>query len=221
MRNLLSLQLTVTATALALLFAASSPARATTLLEMDIDSVTGQAELIFQGTVIASESVQEINGQIRTYVTFQVEEVLKGDYQDATLELSFLGGNINGRGTVVSAMRQPESGESGIYFVESLSENLINPLLGWSQGHFLINSDQRGIRRMTTNSRLPVLDIRPMSEIPELIRRPPGFLSGENGKAMGVIVDETPDRFDRGLTVDQFKARIRELLEKRRQASAQ
>jgi hypothetical protein len=191
--------------------------RATTLLEMDIDSIADQAELVFVGTVVASESVQNINGQYRTYVTFQVEEVLKGSYPGDSLELSFLGGNVNGRGTVVSDSRLPESGETGIYFVESLSENLVNPLLGWSQGHFLISQDQQGIARITTNRREPVLDIQPMSEVPDLIRRPAGLVSGEGGRAMGVLVEETPGPIERGLTVDQFKSRLRRLLENRPQ----
>ena len=194
----------------------ASNSRATTLLEMDIDSVAGQAELIFIGSVIASESIQDINGQYRTYVSFQVQEVLKGSYPGDTLELSFLGGNVNGRGTEVSDLRRPETGESGIYFVESLSENLINPLLGWSQGHFLIRNDQRGIARVTTSGREPVLDIKSMTEVPELIRRPPGLINGAGGNAMGVLVEEAPEQIDRGLTVDQFKTRIRRLLQNRR-----
>ena len=189
--------------------------QATTLLEMDIDSVAGEAELIFLGNVITSQSIQEINGQYRTYVTFQVQEVLKGNHPGDMLELSFLGGNVDGRGTVVSDLRPPKPGETGIYFVESLSENLINPLMGWSQGHFLIHNDQRGIGRVTTNRREPVLDIQPMSEVPTLIRRPAGLVSGEGGRAMGVLVERSVDEIDRGLTVDQFKARIRNLLESR------
>ena len=190
--------------------------QATTLLEMDIDSIAGQAELIFQGTVITSESIQDINGQYRTYVTFQVQEVLKGTYSGDTMELSFLGGSVNGRGTVVSDLRRPEPGETGIYFVESVSEDLINPLLGWSQGHFLIQSDQQGVARVTTNRREPVLDIRPMSEVPDLIRRPPGLVSGRSSRAMGVLVEPATEQIDQGLTVDQFKLQIRRLLESRR-----
>ena len=192
-----------------------SSSQATTLLEMDIDSVAGQAELIFLGSVVASESIQDINGQYRTYVTFEVQEILKGSYPGDTLELSFLGGNVDGRGTVVSDLRRPEPGEAGIYFVESLSENLINPLLGWSQGHFLIQNDSRGIARVTTNRREPVLDIQPMSDVPTLIRRPPGLVSGANSRAMGVLVEQAPELIERGLTVDQFKVRIRRLLERR------
>lgn len=189
--------------------------QATTLLEMDIDSVADRAELIFLGNVLTSESIQNINGQYRTYVTFQVQEVLKGNYPGDSLELSFFGGNINGRGTVVSDLRRPEPGEAGIYFVESLSEDMINPLLGWSQGHFLIRNDQHGIARVTTNRREPVLEIQSMSDVPTLIRRPPGLVSGANSKAMGVLIEQEQEKIDRGLTVDQFKARIRRLLERR------
>ncbi len=191
--------------------------QAATLLNMDIDSIADQAELVFIGTVVASESLQNINSQYRTYVTFQIEEVLKGSYPGDTLELSFLGGTFDGRGSVVSDLRLPEPGETGIYFVESVSENLINPLLGWSQGHFLISQDQQGIARITTNRREPVLDIQPMSEVPDLIRRPPGLVSGDGGRAMGVLVEETPGLIERGLTLDQFKSRLRRLLENRRQ----
>ena len=209
------MKIRVSTALLLLIFLGTTSPQATTLLEMDIDSVAGKAELIFEGTVVASESIQAINGQYRTYVTFQVREVLKGSYTGDTLELSFLGGNVDGRGTVVSDMRRPETGESGIYFVESLNEDLINPLLGWSQGHFLIHNDERGVARITTNRREPVLDIQPMSEVPKLIRRPAGLVSGESGRAMGVLVEQTSKQIGRGLTVDQFKARIRRLLENR------
>lgn len=210
------MRLRATVTFLLSMFLLSTDGYATTLLEMDIDSVVAQAELVFVGTVVDSESIREINGQYRTHVTFRVQEVLKGDHPEQTLELRFLGGSVNGRGTVVSDLRRPEIGESGIYFVESVSENLINPLLGWSQGHFLIHDDEQGNSRVTTNRREPVRDIRSISDIPELIRRPPGLVTGETGKAMGVVVEDDPDRIDQGLTVEQFKDRIRLLLEKRR-----
>ena len=35
-------------------------------------------------------------------------------------------------------MSLPKVGETGIYFVESPYVRQVNPLLGWSQGHFLI-----------------------------------------------------------------------------------
>ena len=52
----------------------------------------------------------------------------------------------------------PESQRRGHYFVESVNRNLVNPLLGWSQGHYLIY-EQNGERRVSTVNDKPVTDV--------------------------------------------------------------
>ena len=144
------------------LFAFSS-ASATTILGMDIDKVAADAEFVFEGSVIDSETRQDSSsGIISTYVTFQINDIIKGHYTGDSVELKFMGGVFNGQIVQVSGMRIPEIAEQGIYFVESMSRDLINPLIGWSQGHFII-VDDNGTRRISTAGNQPVLDVEAVS----------------------------------------------------------
>lgn len=121
----------------------SGPVRASTLQPFTFEEMAQQAGLIFQGSVTDTREVSQ-DGLIYTYVRFQVEDVIKGYYPGEQVELRFLGGSENGRRLVVTDSGIPREGERGIYFVESLTASLINPLLGWSQGHYLIRSTESG-----------------------------------------------------------------------------
>ena len=133
----------------------STTGLATTILGMDIDKVAKDAEFVFEGEVILQETRQDSNsGIVNTYVTFAIVDVLKGDYSANTIELKFAGGTFNDQIVEVSGLVIPKEGEQGIYFVESTSRNLLNPLLGWSQGHFLIH-EELGERSMRTVDQKP------------------------------------------------------------------
>ena len=186
---------------------------ATTILGMDIDQIAGDAELIFEGEVIHRETRQDTgNGIISTYVTFSVLDVLKGDFNADSIELRFTGGVINGRMVEISGLIIPDLGEQGIYFVESTSRDLLNPLLGWSQGHFLI-IETGGERRISTVDDRPVTLVQPVSSIPPAIKKPQKIIEGNGEVAAGVMTDANPIMMDRALTVDEFKAGILRLIE--------
>tara|TARA_B100002003_G_scaffold247826_1_gene280187 strand:- start:2573 stop:3256 length:684 start_codon:yes stop_codon:yes gene_type:complete len=188
-------------------------ATATTVLEMDIDNIARDAELIFEGTVLVSEARKDTNsGIIHTYVTFQIIDIIKGNYGANDLELKFMGGEVNGEIVQVSGLTIPEAGERGIYFVESLSRDLINPLLGWSQGHFIVLEDDEE-SRISTIERLPVSKIESVADIPPVIRKPQLVLEGNDSAAAGVIIEPNAAMIDRALSVDEFKTSIMELLE--------
>lgn len=186
---------------------------ATTILGMDIDKVAADAEFVFEGTVVNSETRQDSNsGIISTYVTFQIDDIVKGDYSGDSLELKFMGGVFNGQIVEVSGMRIPEMAEQGIYFVESVSRDLINPLIGWSQGHFII-VDDNGTRRISTAGDQPVLEVQAVSSIPLSIKKPLSLVEGNSDTAAGVMTESSPIMIERALTVEEFKSRIAELLE--------
>ena len=186
---------------------------ATTILGMDIDQIAGDAELIFEGEVIHRETRQDTgNGIISTYVTFSVLDVLKGDFNADSIELRFTGGVINGRMVEISGLIIPDLGEQGIYFVESTSRDLLNPLLGWSQGHFLI-IETGGERRISTVDDRPVTLVQPVSSIPPAIKKPQKTIEGNGEVAAGVMTNASPIMMDRALTVDEFKAGILRLIE--------
>lgn len=185
---------------------------ATTILGMDIDAVAQRAELVFEGQVIQHNTQENAAGMIVTYVTFEVRDVVKGSYSEQFLELKFTGGTLNGQIMEVSGLRMPELNEEGIYFVESISRDLINPLIGWSQGHYIIN-DNEGERRVSTVDRMPVTEIMPTGSIPRAIKRPQAIIDGNADPATGVVTEASPLLIDRAMTVEDFKARIRILTE--------
>jgi hypothetical protein len=193
------------------LFAFSS-ASATTVLGLDIDKVVADAEFVFEGAVINSETRQDSNsGIISTYVTFQINGIIKGDYSGDSIELKFMGGVFNGKIVQVSGMRIPEMAEQGVYFVESMSRDLINPLIGWSQGHFIIHDDN-GTRRISTAGNQPVIEVEAVSAIPRSIKKPQSVVEGNTDIAAGVMTETSPIMIERALTVEDFKSRIADLL---------
>lgn len=202
----------VTALTCSLCLLAFSSASATTILGMDIDKVAADAEFVFEGAVINSETRQDSNsGIISTYVTFQINDIIKGDYSGDSVELKFMGGVFNGQIVQVSGMRIPEMAEQGIYFVESMSRDLINPLIGWSQGHFII-IDDNGTRRISTAGNQPVLEVQAVSSIPSSIKKPLSVAEGNTDIAAGVMTETSPIMIERALTVEEFKSRITDLL---------
>tara|TARA_B110000858_G_C17810077_1_gene480674 strand:+ start:10898 stop:11443 length:546 start_codon:yes stop_codon:yes gene_type:complete len=179
---------------------------------MGIDKIIADAEFVFEGVVIDSETRQNSNnGIISTYVTFQINDIIKGDYSGDSLELKFMGGEFNGEIVEVSGMFIPELAEQGVYFVKSMSRDLINPLIGWSQGHFIINDDD-GTRRISTAGNQPVLEVQPVSSIPSSIKKPLSIAEGNTDIAAGIMTDTSSIMIERALTVEEFKSRISDIL---------
>lgn len=185
---------------------------ATTILGLDIDDVARDAVLIFEGEVLVRETRRDaLSGLINTYVTFNVIDVIKGDYQGETLELRFTGGAFNGQMVDISGLVIPADNEKGIYFVESLDTNMLNPLLGWSQGHYLI-VDDNGTERISTIDNRPVTDVQPVTQIPLVIKKPQALIEGNGEVATGVMTESSAIQINRALTVDEFKSRINSLI---------
>ena len=185
---------------------------ATTILGMDIDEIANQAELIFEGEVLVRETRQNNNtGIINTYVTFQIYDIVKGEFNGDSIELKFMGGTFQEQTVHVSGLTIPSEGEHGIYFVESLNLDLINPLLGWSQGHFIIIARDHEARISTIDHK-PVIQVNSVVEIPISIKKPRAVIEGNNQVAAGIITEAEPLEIDRALTSDEFKIRIKQLL---------
>ncbi|MCY4357595.1 MAG: hypothetical protein OXD01_08745 [Gammaproteobacteria bacterium] len=201
--------------ALVICFMLLSPAvsQATTIARLPIGSIVHGAELIFEGRVL-SHLVQHQSGTgiINTYVIFSVIDVIKGDFDAELVELKFSGGESQEEIFKVNGLRIPAVEEEGIYFVESVYRNLINPLLGWSQGHYVI-SEQNGERLVNTADATPVIDIQPMTDMPASIMTPLDLIDGNIETAAGIMTAITTAATEQALTVQQFKSRIVEILE--------
>ena len=191
----------------ALLLALASTCVATTVLQLTFTEVCDRATLIFEGKVASIEVRREASGKIWTYVTWDVLDVVKGPGVGDRIEFPFLGGTVGDLTLEVGAMQIPKIGEQGIYFIESLERRHVQPLLGWSQGHYLVERDAGGTRRILTPRRRPVRSID--TEI--------DALSGiSRGLARGIVVGQR-GAMDEALAADAFKASIRQSLRPRRQ----
>ncbi len=116
----------------------SQPGLASSILKVNIQQLANQAESVFEGEVVATTPEMNADGSIYTYVDFLLLDVLSGNLNvGETITLRFTGGTVNGL-TLDMGSIIPQTGEHGVYFIESNSTPLINPLYGWSQGHYRI-----------------------------------------------------------------------------------
>lgn len=192
-----------------LLYLACSFAAASTILQVDIDYLLENAELVFQGEVVASEAKEvAASDAVHTSVFFRVDEVIAGSYAAPTLVLEFAGGIAGGKGMRVAGLVQPQAGERGIYFVESIAGGLANPLLGWSQGHFVLQRDSAGRERVMSNRLQPVLGLEAQ---PQARNR---FAPFSEGVARGVQTGRAGESANSAMSITGFKAALREKLQK-------
>ena len=177
---------------------------ATSVREVSMDELLQQSQFVFEGTVTAIEARQNSQRRIHTYVTFEITDIIKGEYPDNIITLRFLGGTVDDVTMVVSDMQLPQEGEHGIYFVESLERFQVNPLYGWSQGHFIVERDGTGSERVMTNRGLPVTRVMDyMSDEPKT----PGkerMHDLSRGVVRDLVVAQEGED-NKAMTVDEFK----------------
>ncbi len=183
---------------------------AATIALIGTEELLQDSELVFDGEVVAVRPEINQYGRIYTFVEFQINEVLLGEFDPVTtegmLELRFTGGTALGIGLDVG-VRIPELGERGIYFVEQVAPGLINPLLGWEQGHFIVNSEgvvvagnDREVRGMELQAQSSTTQIS--SGVAKGIATAPAY-----DESLAFSVGEPPA----AMSVTAFKNRIREL----------
>lgn len=184
---------------------------AASVRQVNIDEMLEQCQFVFEGNVVSVEARENSQKRIHTYVTFEIRDVIKGDYPSDSITLSFLGGTVGDVTMAVSDMKFPQIDEHGIYFVESLSKAQVHPLYGWSQGHFLVEADDSGLDRVMTNSREPVTGLEGGGAVEQMKSEP---LQGPSkGVASGLTLAQTKKEI-RGLTADEFKTALHERMRK-------
>ncbi len=197
--------------AMVLMLVVSLSTVASTLLQMSFGEIAKGAELIFEGRVLAVEPRQQPGEMIKTWVRFAVIDVVKGDFAEDEIELSFLGGRLGGRQLEVTDMAIPEVGETGFYFVETVLEAQVNPLLGWDQGRYLIETQPDGDTVVTTADHDPVLALEVDT---------PATANGqamnilETGRADGVVVQSfgRASFLSQPMSAEDFKTSILSVL---------
>jgi len=201
-----------------LLWALSS--QATTVLEVNVDQLLDGAQVVFEGEVIARESRWNDDGSyINTYVTFRVVDVIKGSLSGDTLVQQFAGGTVGDIGVRVEGMVYPEIGERGIYFLEDPADLLVNPFVGWGQGHFRVQPDSNGEQRVTTERGEPVLDIADPGSTAPMARQTAAPFS--RGVARGIHTGQRSDQLDTAMDKQSFKRDLRVRLAPRQSSANQ
>jgi hypothetical protein len=138
---------------------------ASTLLQIDTMQLANDAALVFEGEVVFTQTDYIQGGNIYTLVDFLITDVLQGQLLSGQIiTLRFTGGVVDNLKLDIGS-RIPALYERGIYFVEAAHAQLANPLLGWSQGHFIIQADGT---LLAGNNQL-VVDVKPTKNKAEAI----------------------------------------------------
>ncbi|WLQ11945.1 hypothetical protein O5O45_19645 [Hahella aquimaris] len=130
----------------ALMFAAT--AQATTLIYKDFNSLVAEAQGIVVGTVKEVVSQRAEDRQLYTYVRLADVETLAGVYHDNELTLMMSGGYDGRNGLHVEGSPEFSAGERVVLFVEGNGQRMV-PLVGWGQGVFRLQNDERGAAIVT------------------------------------------------------------------------
>ena len=134
--------------------------RATTVIPPTFDQLVSDAELIFEGTVINTRSQWAGEGAERTivtYVTFNVEEAIKGG-PGKSYTIRMLGGTIDGETAEVADAPRFKTGDRDILFVEHNGSQFV-PLVGIMHGRFHVQEDAGGREIVTKDNGAPLANV--------------------------------------------------------------
>jgi len=148
--------------------ALNATARATTVIPPSFDQLVSQAQLIFQGTVtnVRSQWAGEgANRHIESYVTFHVEENLKGT-QGESYVMRMYGGTVGEDSMGISDAPVFNVGDHDILFVENNGTQAI-PLVGIMHGRFKLTRDSSGTEIVTKNEGQPVKRVERLGTVAE------------------------------------------------------
>ncbi len=133
---------------------------ATTVIPPDFDHLVRRAQVIFEGEVTGVQSQWIGEGaqhRIVTFVTFKVDDALKGD-PGTSYTIRMLGGTVDGETMQVSDAPKFQMGDHDLLFVENNGRQFI-PLVGIQHGRFRIKKDESGEETLMTSEDQPLTDV--------------------------------------------------------------
>ena len=142
------------------LFSLGFVANATTVIPPNFDQLVSRADVIFEGEVTGLQSQWIGEGaqhRIVTFVTFKVDDTLKGD-PGASYSIRMLGGTVDGRTMAVTDAPKFTVGDHDLLFVENNGSQFI-PLVGIQHGRFRVQKDQTGRDTLLTAEGRPLADV--------------------------------------------------------------
>ena len=151
---------------------------ATTVIPPRFDELVSRAQVIFEGEVTGLQSQWIGEGaqhRIVTFVTFKVDDTLKGD-AGTTYSIRMLGGTVDGQTMEVSDAPKFKVGDHDILFVENNGSQFI-PLVGIQHGRFSVQKDQSGREMLLTGDGQPLADVNQLGDNEQAIARSKPALS--------------------------------------------
>ena len=144
MRVVLAASLAATACSL-FSYLAPSHVDAGTALRLDIEDLVRNADLVFEGRVLAQRSFRDTSGLVCTEYTLSVHQSYWGAPY-GTRVFTLPGGVLSdGSGTVIPGMATLTVGEDALLFLAAESSNGWRPTVGLAQGKFEIVRDAHGV----------------------------------------------------------------------------
>lgn len=143
-----------------LLFSLGFIANATTVIPPNFDELVSRAEVIFEGEVTQVQSQWLGEGtehRIVTFVTFKVDDALKGE-PGASYSIRMLGGTVDGRTMEVTDAPKFKVGDHDMLFIENNGRQFI-PLVGIQHGRFRVQKDQAGRDTLMTGEGQLLADV--------------------------------------------------------------
>lgn len=107
-----------------------------------LDSLVKRADLVFHGTLKEISNEMSIEQIPYTFVTYEVHEVIAGQYSDSTLTLKYVGGDFpDGRSLRASNAPEVKPGEQSILMVQK-SQDTGCDFVDCEDGRFVIEDGQ-------------------------------------------------------------------------------
>ncbi len=173
-------------------FFATTNARATVLIETDLDYLTTKADLIFSGTVISVDSQWDDSySKIWTYVAFSVKDIIKGTLDDGEITIKLPGGTVAAENKQMKVDGVPEfkAGDEAVIFYSNDPKRMC-PIIGWYQGSIKMHFDEAIGERVVEGKEADKILLRRQSA--------PSSLG---------------EKTDTGVTYGQFKDEIERIME--------
>ena len=158
---------------------------ATTVIPPSFDQLMARAQVIFEGEVTGLRSQWIGEGsqhRIVTYVTFKVDDALKGD-PGTTYSMRMLGGTVDDRTMEVSDAPKFKVGDHDVLFIENNGSQFI-PLVGLQHGRFRVEKDASGRQTLLTGDGLPLADVNQLGGKEETLARSKAALSLDDFKSV-------------------------------------
>jgi hypothetical protein len=183
----------------AVLLLSLTPARATTVIPPDFDTLVRQADYVIRGSVKSVNSSWQTRGTDRVIVTrveIAVSETIAGT-PPAPVILEMLGGTVGDQSMVVHGSPPFNVGDEHILFVQGNGVQF-NPLVALMHGQYPIKKDASGRSYMARSDGSLLSDVREVAR--------PIHTSGP--AASRAATAATPDTAS-ALTPAEFSSRIR------------